>query len=68
MASRRSRISAEPSCEIEELSTTTFGFCAPLHRPPVANNTSFKSSVVETMVKTMSQPAKSALLAATVAP
>ena len=68
MASNRERISAGPSCEMEELSTTTLGFCAPLHRPASSNNTCFKSSVVETIVNTMSQAASAAFDGETLAP
>src|SRR4051812_9295722 len=67
-ASRRSRTSAEPSCEIEELSMTAFGLPDPVTRPPSPNSTSFKSSVVDTIVNTTSHPARSSLRAMTAAP
>jgi hypothetical protein len=37
-------------------------------KPPVPNSTSFKSSVVDTMVNTVSQAARSSLLSTSVAP
>jgi hypothetical protein len=49
------RISAEPESEIEDMSTTRLGRAFPVNTPPLPNNMSFRSSVVETMVKTVAQ-------------
>ena len=62
------RISADSSSEIEVLSTTIFG-APPLDITPFGpNNTSFTSLPVDTMVNTMSQPARSVRLSTTFAP
>src|SRR2546428_4615267 len=50
------RSSAEPWSEIDEHSTTIFGFCAPASSCCI---TDFTSSQVDTMQKTMSRPASS---------
>ena len=44
------------------------GLRDPVTSPPSANNTSLRSSVVDTMVNTVSQAAKSSLWLTTVAP
>src|SRR5262249_9045971 len=62
------RISADPSMEIDELSITSCGCRSPDINPPGANNTSFRSAVVETIVKTTSQEARSWRLATTRTP
>jgi hypothetical protein len=59
------RSSAEPSSEIDEHSTTIFGLLFPESSLPI---TSFTSSHVDTMQKTMSFPARSVNASATFAP
>src|SRR5258706_15787421 len=63
--SSSSRNSADPSRDIEEHSTSIFGFALPLRRLPTTSFTSFQ---VETMQNTMSRDARSAMSLATVAP
>ena len=53
---------------MDELSTTTLGLALPETRPPAPNKTSFKSSVVDTIVKTTWQLDNACLLGAMVAP
>src|SRR5437899_9511662 len=59
---RISRSSAEPSSEIDEHSTTSFGDLPADRSPPAPATTSFTSSHVDTMTNTMSQAARSATL------
>src|SRR5712692_10899209 len=59
------RSSAEPSREIEEDSTTIFGFCPPASSCCI---TDFTSSHVDTMQNTMSRPASSPSVSTTLAP
>src|SRR6266850_5702359 len=59
------RSSAEPSSEIDELSTTIFGFWLPARSCCI---TDFTSSHVDTMQKTMSRPASSPSESTTLAP
>jgi hypothetical protein len=62
------RISAEPVSEIDDMSTTRLGRAVPASTPPVPNRISFRSSVVETMVKTVAQWAIAVLSVTTSAP
>ncbi|MNC87013.1 hypothetical protein D3C83_27070 [compost metagenome] len=62
------RISADSSSEIEVLSTTIFGILPFEPTPFAPNSTSFTSLPVETIVNTMSQPARSASESTTFAP
>src|SRR6185437_996262 len=48
-------MSAEPVSEIDDMSTTRLGRALPVSTPPAPNRISFRSSVVDTMVKTVSQ-------------
>ena len=59
-AARLARISADSSSEIDVLSTTSRGLPLPASTPFGPSSTSFTSLPVETIVKTMSQPARSA--------
>src|SRR5438477_3091404 len=59
------RNSAEPSSEIDELSTTIFGFCVPARSCSITDFTSFQ---VDTMQNTMSRPASSPSWSAILAP
>ena len=62
------RISAEPVSEIDDMSTTRLGRAVPASTPPAPNRISFRSSVVETMVKTVAQCAIAVLSVTTSAP
>ena len=67
-AASSARISAEASSEIEVESITSFGL-PPFDITPFGPySTSFTSSPVETIVKMMSQPARSVRLSTTFAP
>ena len=50
------------------MSTTRLGRALPVSTPPAPNRMSFRSSVVETMVKTVAQCAMAALSVTTSAP
>ena len=65
LASSRRRSSAEPSSEIDEDSITMRGLAWPASSLPI---TSFTSSQVDTMQKTMSREASSASVLTTFAP
>jgi hypothetical protein len=62
------RTSADPPSEIDDMSTTRRGRALPASTPPLPNRTSFRSSVVETMVNTVSQCAIAVLSVTTSAP
>src|SRR3974390_1549271 len=62
------RISADSSTEIEEQSTSIFGFLAPDSRPSLPNATSLTSLPVDTMANTTSQSASSTGLSTILAP
>jgi len=62
------RISAEPVSEIDDMSTPRLGLALPASTPPVPNRISFRSSVVDTIVKTVAQCAMAVLSVTTSAP
>jgi len=71
-ASNACRNSAEPSSEIDEHSTTSFGRLPSREafesNPAGPSTTSFTSSYVDTITKTISHAARSVTLSATLAP
>src|SRR3972149_10226546 len=58
-SARRLRMAADSSTEIDEQSTSIFGFWAPDSRPSVPNTTCSTSLPVDTIANTTSQPASS---------
>ena len=67
-AARPARSSAEPSSEIDEHSTTSFGARGPDSNPFGPVTTSATSSRVDTITNTTSQAARSTSRSATLAP
>ena len=62
------RTCADTSADTVEESTITLGAASPVSSPPSPLTTASRSGSAETMMKTMSRPARSAGLAAIVAP